>query len=201
MAENSTSDEPAAPASVPKNVQGFAPEYVEGLKEQIAADRKRAEEAERRAAALAEEMKRKEADAAEKIAAAEKVAAARIAEMESKAREKMVAEALKAAAQRAGMIDLDGLRLLDTNHVTVDEAGNVVGADALMEDAKASKAWLFRAQGSASAQTPPPATTSAPASPPAAPPSAPKPKSAKDMTPEEFRAARKAIREGRLVVQ
>jgi hypothetical protein len=87
---------------------------------------------------------------------------------------------LKAEAVRAGMVDLDGLKLLDTSALTVGDHGEVAGAAALMDRFRRTKPWLF---GSASSTT-----TAVP--PPSQPPRA---KQATDMTPEEYRAARAAL--------
>jgi hypothetical protein len=112
---------------------------------------------------------------------------ARAAELEQQvrslseqARVNLVMSELKAEAVRAGMVDLDGLKLLDTSAVAVGDRGEVTGAAAVMERFRRAKPWLF---GSASSTT-----TAVP--PPSQPPQA---KKAKDMTPEEYRAARAAL--------
>jgi hypothetical protein len=76
------------------------------------------------------------------------------------------------------MVDLDGLKLLDLSSVKLNDNGEIDGADALMAAAKTSKPYLFGAVGN----------TSNPQTPPT--PKAPEVKSAKDMTPEEYRAER-----------
>jgi hypothetical protein len=84
---------------------------------------------------------------------------------------------LKAEAIRAGMVDLDGLKLLDLAIVKLAPTGEVDGAGALMARMKRDKPWLFGGVSSSSASTPPPAQ-------------APRKKLAKDMTDAEYRAAR-----------
>lgn len=96
------------------------------------------------------------------------------------ARSNLVLAELKTAALRAGMIDLDGLKLLDASGLTVTDQGTVPGSAALMDRFRHEKPWLFAAASSA--------TTAAP--PPSQPPRA---KRATDMTAEEYRAARAAI--------
>jgi hypothetical protein len=87
---------------------------------------------------------------------------------------------LQAEAARAGMIDLDGLKMLDLSRVTVSEDGDVQGATALMEKVRKEKPWLF---GKSS--------TSAPGG---APPSQPpRQKLATEMTDAEYQTAREAI--------
>jgi hypothetical protein len=84
---------------------------------------------------------------------------------------------LKAEAVRAGMVDLDGLRLLDVSSLSVDESGAVRGAETVMERARRDKPWLFAAASSSSTAS--------------APPSAPvRARHATEMSLEEWRAAR-----------
>ncbi len=92
--------------------------------------------------------------------------------------------ALRLAAKDAGMVDLDGLKLLDANAVTVADDGAVTIPEKYFETAKAAKPWLFGTPSTSStAQTPKPAETKA--------------KSARDMTPEEYRVARGEMLRGR----
>ena len=85
---------------------------------------------------------------------------------------------LKAEAVRAGIVDLDGLRLLDPRDARLTETGEVENGPALMAAFRRAKPWLFAAgASSASAATPPPAH----------PPHA---KTAMQMTDAEYRAAR-----------
>jgi hypothetical protein len=84
---------------------------------------------------------------------------------------------LKVAAIRAGMIDLDGLKLVDTSGLQLDETGEVKGAAALMQQLRRSKPWLFGQASSSNPMMPPPALP-------------PVQKSATEMTADEWRAAR-----------
>lgn len=95
---------------------------------------------------------------------------------------RLVHAELKAEAIRAGMIDLDGLRLIDLPSMKLNERGEVEGAAALMQELRKSKPWLF---GSA------PQSSSSPSNPPPALPS--KQKLATEMNDTEYRAARAAI--------
>ena len=97
------------------------------------------------------------------------------ARQESEARS--VQAELRAEAVRAGMIDLDGMKLVDLSGVRLDPRGEVIGADEIMADLKRAKPWLF---GSASSSTG--------AAPPAA--QAPRQKLASEMSDAEYRAAR-----------
>jgi hypothetical protein len=90
---------------------------------------------------------------------------------------RIIRSELKAAALKAGMVDLDFLKLIDISGVTLNEKGDIEGADALMAKAKESKPHMFGQTSTTSSTQPAPT---------------PKPttqKLAKDMTPEEYKAA------------
>jgi hypothetical protein len=85
---------------------------------------------------------------------------ARIAELErelASARERIVRAELKAEATRAGMVDLDGLKLIDTAKLTLGENGEVEGAGAVMRELRRAKPWLFGGASSSSTASAPPA--------------------------------------------
>ena len=96
------------------------------------------------------------------------------------ARQKVMQADLKVAAIRAGMIDLDGIKLLDMASVGVTEDGRVSDAIGLMKGLKNTKPWLFGQ-----------ATTSSPVSAP--PSSPPRQKMALEMSDAEYQAARALI--------
>lgn len=96
------------------------------------------------------------------------------------ARSNLVMAELKTEAVRAGMIDLDGLKLLDPSAVMVTDQGTVLGSAALMERFRREKPWLFAAASSTTSAMPPPSQP-------------PRAKQATEMTAEEYRAARAAI--------
>ncbi len=126
---------------------------------------------------------REASDAAEEMAALR----ARASELERQLQERSVeAEArivrseLKSEAMRAGMIDLDGLKLIDVGQVKLDEHGNVAGGASLMAKLRRDKPWLFASASSSSVAS--------------APPSQPvKPRLATEMSLEEWRAARSEL--------
>jgi hypothetical protein len=97
------------------------------------------------------------------------------ARQEAEAR--LVQAELKAEAVRAGMIDLDGLKLIDLANVRLDARGEVAGATQIMTDLKRTKPWLFGIPSSSSGGNPPPAQP-------------PRSKLAMEMTDAEYRAAR-----------
>ena len=89
---------------------------------------------------------------------------------------------LRAEAVRAGMIDLDGLKLLDLNKIELTDDGHVAGGTEVMVQLRIAKPWLFGASSQSSSSS-----AIAPTSRPA------KVRSAVDMTDEEYRAARALI--------
>ena len=87
---------------------------------------------------------------------------------------------LQAEATRAGMIDLDGLKMIDISRVTMTDDGEVHGATALMEKVRKEKPWLFGK----------PSTSAPGVAPPSQPP---RQKLATEMTDAEYQTAREAI--------
>jgi hypothetical protein len=101
-------------------------------------------------------------------------------EAASSHQERLIRAELKAEAIRAGMVDLDGLKLLDLSRVRLGKSGEVEGASALMAEVRQSKPWLFNHGSSSSSAVPPPSTP-------------PQPKLATEMSDEEWRAARQEL--------
>jgi len=66
-----------------------------------------------------------------------------IANVRSEANGRVIRSELKAHALRAGIIDLDGLRLADTSKLALNEEGDVVGAETLIETLRKEKPYLF----------------------------------------------------------
>ncbi len=103
-----------------------------------------------------------------------------LVQVKQKAESGIVKAHLQAEATRAGMIDLDGLKMLDLSRVTVTEDGEVQGALALMEKVRKEKPWLFGK----------PSTSAPGGAPPSQPP---RQKLATEMTESEYQTAREAI--------
>lgn len=101
----------------------------------------------------------------------------RLAELEAQTQARVVAAELKAEAVRAGMIDLDGLKLLDISGLVPGEGGGVPGGAALIAQLRRAKPWLFGAGSSSSSAAVPPANP-------------PRARLATEMSVEEWRAAR-----------
>ena len=96
---------------------------------------------------------------------------------------RLIRAELKTEAIRAGMVDLDGLKLIDTSRITLNSDGEVDGLVELMLRLKRNKPWLFGGSSSSSASTPPPTQP-------------PRQKSATEMTDAEYRTAREALLRG-----
>jgi hypothetical protein len=101
----------------------------------------------------------------------------RLAALEAQMRERLMRAELKAHAVRAGMVDLDGLKLVDTTSLTLDDRDEVVGAETLMATLRRAKPWLFGAASSSSAASAPPAQP-------------PRAKLATEMTDAEWQASK-----------
>jgi hypothetical protein len=87
---------------------------------------------------------------------------------------------LKIEAVKAGMVDLDGLQLIDPAAVTLNENGEVVNATSIMSKLKRAKPWLFGGASSSSIAQVPRAET-------------PRQRDAREMSEEEWRSARAAL--------
>jgi len=166
---------PAAPVPVvpppPEQKTNFSLEYVQELRAENAKYRTTAKEAKDAADA-----------AATKAQEAETAATARITAAEVKANERIIRAELKAEAIKAGMVDLDGLKLADLTTVKLDDKGEVVGAAEMMKALKESKPYLF-GQTSTTTQT----NTSVPKK------EEPKPFNARTATDEERAAKAKEL--------
>lgn len=105
-----------------------------------------------------------------------------LAERDQSTKQERITAALKAEAQKIGAKDVDDLlKIIDASGITVDDKGAVVGVEKLLGDTKTAKPHLFGATSTSTStqQTPPPAKEGG--------------KSAKDMTPDEYNAAKAAF--------
>ena len=94
--------------------------------------------------------------------------------------QRVILAELKVEAMRAGIVDLDGLKFLNTAEIHLDDDGNIDGGPELINQLKRAKPWLFAAPWSSS-------VAKVPSSKPA------RQKLAKDMSDAEYRAARANI--------
>ena len=92
-------------------------------------------------------------------------------------RARLVQAELRTEAVRAGMVDLDGVKLVDASELVLGADG-LEGGAALMARMKEAKPWLFGRGGSSSSAQRPPVVV------------APKVRMAMEMTEAEWRAAR-----------
>lgn len=70
-------------------------------------------------------------------------AEAALAETQQKINEKLLRSELKAEAIQAGMIDLDGLKLIEISEISITEAGEIADAKSVLANLKHAKPWLF----------------------------------------------------------
>jgi hypothetical protein len=118
---------------------------------------------------------------AESWQARAEAAEAALAQAQAQTQARLIRAELKAEAIRAGMIDLDGLKLLDLADVVVDDKGDVVEPAAIFGKLKRTKPWLFGGAASSSAAAHAPK------------PEPPRPRQASDLSHEEWLAARAAL--------
>jgi hypothetical protein len=163
---------PAAPR--PPEPQTFSSDYVRELREENKGWRLKASEQEALAKKAKEDAEKAITEANGKSESANKAANDRIVRAE-----------LKAVALKAGMVDLDGLKLADLSKVKLNaETGEVEGAEELMKALKEAKPYLFGAASTSNTKTPPPKGDGGSS------------KKATEMTPEEYKAARAAALKG-----
>jgi hypothetical protein len=105
---------------------------------------------------------------------------AKLVESEQEARERSVRAELKVEAVRAGMIDLDGLKLLDPTKIRLNADAEIENAAELIAQLKRGKPWLFGGSSSSSPANVPPSQP-------------PRQRLATEMTNEEYRSARAAL--------
>ncbi len=105
-----------------------------------------------------------------------------IMDLQKQAEGRLIRSELKAEALRAGMVDLDGIKLIETPELRINDRGELEGGAFLMQELKKAKPWLF--------SLPVPSSSSPSNAPPA---QAPRQKAAMEMTDAEYRAAKAAL--------
>lgn len=111
----------------------FSREYVRELREEAKGHRLKVQELEAQLLAAAQEQ-------------------ALVLGRDALWQERLVQAVLRGEALRAGLLDLDALRLADVSSLSVAEDGAVLGAEAVLAALKAGKPYLF-AGGAFSAST------------------------------------------------
>jgi hypothetical protein len=170
----------------PKGQEVFSREYVEELRSENKSWRMKVvtERTARESAEAAFEAGKKDFDT--KTKAIETDAAGKVTVAQKAADDRVIRAELRAVATKAGMIDLDGLKLADTSALKLKEDGTVDGADALMTALKTAKPYLFgTGKGTSNAGDPPP-------------PKDQKKKSALELTPAEFAQSMRDIDAGKI---
>lgn len=178
---NQASTPPPPPVTQPPEPQTFSREYVQELRRENETWRHKARGHESAAEQARREKEEAERARDEAVTQAQKDAETAITIAQQAANERIIRAEVKAAAVRAGMVDLDGLKLLDLAPLKLTDAGEVEIPETFFGDARKAKPWLFGAA---------PGTTSHPGSPPPTQP--PARKSAKEMSDEEFAQAMRA---------
>lgn len=174
MPDNDNQQQQQQAQQTQKAPESFSREYVQELRHESASYRTKAQENERKAQE-AEERAKKAAEEAD----------AKIKEASTAAEQRIIRAELKAAALKAGMVDLDGLKLADLSSVKLNEQGEVEGAEALMEAMKKAKPYLFQSTSSTSNTEPKPK------------PQDSKPADARKLTKEEYEAEKKKLTGGK----
>ncbi len=105
---------------------------------------------------------------------------AEVARLRDELQARVTAASLRTEAVRAGMIDLDGLKLIDLTKVCLDENDMITDGRKIMADLRKAKPWLFGNPSTSSGAIPP---VSQPI----------RARSAMEMTDEEYSAARTAV--------
>ena len=113
---------------------------------------------------------------------------AAIASMRAESDARLIRAELKVAAIKSGIIDVDALRLIDTEGLTIGTDGSIEGADHAIAALRTSKPYLF-ADGRPNIQAT--FTTSQPRRPPA--PIQPDPVDARTLSREQWQAERAKV--------
>lgn len=145
------------PAPEPHRPNGYSAEFVRDLREEAKAHRLKAKDLETQLESFASKLTQKEKDAEAAIAAAKADFDKTLSETRTAGEQRVIRAELKAEAIKAGMIDLDGLKLADLEKVKLNpETGEVEGAGDLLADLKKSKPYLFGApKGTSNPEDPP----------------------------------------------
>lgn len=165
----------------PKEPETFSKDYVRELRHENAGYRLKAQEAERKAQEAIDAAKKAAEEADGRVKKAAEEADGKIKEAHTASDQRIIRAEMKAAAIKAGMVDLDGLKLADLSKIKLNDAGEAEGADALMEELKKAKPYLFQS-GSTTSHTGKPPEKKDPA-----------PKTATDMSAEEWAKEKKKM--------
>ncbi|MCK5609132.1 hypothetical protein KAR91_45075 [Candidatus Pacearchaeota archaeon] len=121
------------------------------------------------------EAEAKKAEAGEKNDSKEEKSPSQDKKLLEVMNQRLIRAELKAAALKAGLLDIDALKMFDISSLEVTDVGDVIGIENLIEEMKESKAWAFNQQAKD--------TSSAKKTPGA---SAPSSKNALEMSDDEY---------------
>ena len=131
---------------------------------------------------LPHEMEKLKAEHKTALEAKDAETAAKLAESTTAAKEQVKAARLEALALREGLVDLDGLKLLDLSKITQKDDGTFEGVDEVFKAAREAKPYLFGEKVTTTTTTKP-----------APKPGDPAPIDARKLTPEEYQKEKAAI--------
>ena len=94
-------------------------------------------------------------DPLDELRARAEVLERQLTEVQQRTEAQLIRSELKAEAIRAGIIDLDGLKLVDLSEVKLRADGEIEGATALMTRLRKAKPWLFSCASLSSTAMPP----------------------------------------------
>jgi len=109
----------------------------------------------------------------------------KLAESSTAAKEQVKAARLEALALREGLVDLDGLKLLDLSKITQKEDGTFEGVEEVFKAAREAKPYLFGEK-----------VTTTTGTKPAPKPGDPAPVDARKLTKEEYQKEKDALLSG-----
>lgn len=141
--EDPAADPAPRPRATPAD-EMFSGTYVKELRAEAKLFRTRAREAE-----AAKEAAQRERDAEKARADAAQ------AEADKKVTQRLIRAELKAAAIKAGIVDLDGLAFVDYEKLKLKDDGTIEGADEQLAALKEKKPYLFGTQGTTTGPKPP----------------------------------------------
>lgn len=111
----------------------FSKDYVHELREENKSWRLKSSDAEKKAK-----------DAEEQFNTKFKELEKSYSEKEKAAQERIILAELKAVALSHGIVDLDGLKLIDKSTVKINDNGEIEGAEDLIKQFKENKPYLFK---------------------------------------------------------
>lgn len=168
----------------------FSREYVSDLREEAKSWRLKAQAAESKIGELTAALDKANSEAKAsadgfeaKLKQLTEESEARVKKASADAADALVRAKIESAATKAGMVDLDGLKLADLSKVKLKDDGSLEGADDALKALKEAKPYLFGVTGNSSSPVTPPSPSN-------------QPKHANEMSDAEYAAALAQMRQG-----